>query len=420
MFVTAYMTRGMQLLLGSSKRAMIERAEETGAENDAIPLTNLQSPIDASRATSATAAGRPFAGLAPAVALTQTLPLPQRAQDPSQVRGTGGPPVASPDLQDLGRPSTPRQVSLPLTRSQRWAAIVGNRFDTLIYTSLFLFVGIPVYYVTGYAMPAHLTCSILSYFAALSLPAPWRKVFHPVLVSSLITVLGVWILGLIRGDSLDQVLAVYQTKTKYLQLWEGTKGLPAPGAGDIFASVLDASIVALALPMFQYRKELMQHFFAIVIPNTILSIATLFGYPPLCYAIGISASRSLAFGARSLTLALARPAVSNLGGDLNTVAAIAIMSGILGALLGSRLLRYFKISEGRMIPLRVQKSYDDYVTRGVTLGANSSAIATATLLQIDPRAAALSCLSMSLFGIITVALTSIPPVVVAVRSLVQL
>ena len=60
------------------------------------------------------------------------------------------------------------------------------------------------------------------------------------------------------------------------------------------------------------------------------------------------------------------------------------------------------------------------MTRGVTLGANSSAIATALLLATDPRAAALSSLSMGLFGTATVALTSIPPVVQVVSSLVGL
>ena len=63
---------------------------------------------------------------------------------------------------------------------------------------------------------------------------------------------------------------------------------------------------------------------------------------------------------------------------------------------------------------------DDYVTRGVTLGGNSSAIATAVFLVSDPRAAALSSLSMSLFGIITLALTSVPVIVKAIDSLVDL
>lgn len=63
---------------------------------------------------------------------------------------------------------------------------------------------------------------------------------------------------------------------------------------------------------------------------------------------------------------------------------------------------------------------DDYVTRGITLGINSSAIATALLLKTDPRAAALSCLSMILFGTVTVVFTSIPPVAEAIRSFVGL
>lgn len=61
---------------------------------------------------------------------------------------------------------------------------------------------------------------------------------------------------------------------------------------------------------------------------------------------------------------------------------------------------------------------DDYVTRGVALGGNSSAIATALLLVSDPRAAALSSLSMSLFGTVMVALTSVPPIVRVVLTLV--
>lgn len=63
---------------------------------------------------------------------------------------------------------------------------------------------------------------------------------------------------------------------------------------------------------------------------------------------------------------------------------------------------------------------DDYVTRGVTLGCNGSAIATALLLGSDPRAAALSSLSMGLFGTVVVGATSVPAVVGVVRGLVGL
>ena len=339
--------------------------------------------------------------------LANDLTTPQRAQDPTRIRGTGGPPETD-AREEILRPATHAQTPLPLTRPQRWAAFINSNFERITWTTLFGFVGLPVYYATGYAMLAQLTLNTLAYLSAMALPPTWRRFLHPVLVSAAITVLGIYILGALRGDSLDDVLHAYKTGTSYLKLWHGEKHVVLPGAGDIFGSVLDASIVALALPMFQYRHELQRHFFAIVIPNVALSVASLFGYPALCYAIGISSKRSLAFAARSLTLALATPAVQNLGGDTNTVAAIAIMSGILGVLVGQRMLEWLKIPE------------DDYVTRGITLGANSSAIATALLLVSDPRAAALSSLSMSLFGIITLALTSVPPLVGAINSMVGL
>lgn len=60
---------------------------------------------------------------------------------------------------------------------------------------------------------------------------------------------------------------------------------------------------------------------------------------------------------------------------------------------------------------------DDYITRGVTLGGNSSALATALLLVTDPRAAAFSSLALGLFGTITVAFSSISPIVRVVQQL---
>jgi putative effector of murein hydrolase len=229
---------------------------------------------------------------------------------------------------------------------------MSDRLDLALYLVIFFFIGVPLYYITGYAMPVHLSLNILCYFLAMSIPPAWRQYLHPVLVSSALTVLGAWALAAARGDSLDASLRSYKTGSKYLQLWRWHDGpLTLPGAGDVFGSVLDASIVALALPMYQYRRELNQHFLAIIIPNILISIASLFSYPYICYAVGIGGERSLAFAARSLTLALATPATENLGGDVHTVAALAIMSGIMGVLVGQKMLALLKIPEGRLMTL---------------------------------------------------------------------
>ncbi|ETS85163.1 hypothetical protein PFICI_03188 [Pestalotiopsis fici W106-1] len=400
MVATAYMTRAIQLVLGTSKRAMTERAEELGPRGDEIPMSAIPASEDEQHAASALSPAPSSLDLSP--------PSPAVAsQATSQIRLHAPGDVTPSEESGQATPvNLPPQAPLPLPRAEVWALRIVRHLDLLTYSILFLFVGLPVYYAVGYGMPMHLSFGVLMYFGATALPPSWRQYLHPVLVSSLFTVLGIWVLGLAMGHSLETTLTEYRTGAKYLELWNGSHELP--GAGDILSSVLDASIVALALPMYQYRRELRQHFFAIVTPNILVSIASLFAYPYICYAIGITAERSLAFAARSLTLALATPAVVNLGGDTYTIAAIAIASGIIGALVGQQMLAWMKIPE------------DDYVTRGVTLGANSSAIATAMLLRTDPRAAALSSLSMGLFGTITVLFTSIPPIANAIRSLVGL
>lgn len=339
--VTAYIARGLQLILGSSKRAITERAEEMGSENDAIPLAD-SSGRQGTETTSVT----DLPSLEGTGDQVDDIAVPQRTRGRSLAGSSAVPPENDTPSRDVQHTRQISQTPLPLTRPQRWAAFMSARLEQIIYSILFLFVGIPIYYATGYAMPAHLTFNVLAYFAALAVPPGWKQFLHPVLVSSAITIPGIWILGLIRGDALFDILDAYKTNTNYLSLWHGEKHLRKPGAGDVFSSVLDASIVALALPMYTYRLELKRHFFAIVIPNLAISVGSLFGYPALCYAIGISSKRSLSFAARSLTLALATPAVRNLGGDLNTGAALAIMSGIFGVLVGPRVLKWLRIPQG--------------------------------------------------------------------------
>ncbi|CAG7565850.1 unnamed protein product [Fusarium equiseti] len=414
MALAAWITRTLQLTLGASRRSKSQRAEELGRQPPGIPIGEIQTP-GVSRRTSVSRAGSqvPLVSVS-APSSEPASAAPSRPQTPPQLRlqehhyANGNAPENA--VEALNPSTVLTQIPLPPPKAELWAARISANIDVATFVGLFFFVGIPLYYSTGYAMPIHLAINVLAWFGAMAIPSKWKQYLHPVLVSSLTTVLVVWALAAIRADSLTSTLCAYRTGEKYIELWRNAtqKQDLLPGAGDVFGTLLDASIVALALPMFQYRRELRTHFVSIVVPNIAISIGSLLAYPPLCCACGISAARSLAFASRSLTLALAVPATVNLGGDVNTAAALAIISGILGAVLGARILRWLRVPE------------DDYVTRGVTLGVNSSAIATSVLLRTDPRAAALSSLSMSLFGTITVLFTSIPPAAAFVRGLVGL
>ena len=107
---TAYFTRGLQLLLGSSKRAVIERAEEMGSEEDDIPLTQLSRNTQIPEASSTI-------DLALQSMQNQDITLPSRAQDPSQVRGTGGPPQSEPPKTNPRPPPPPPKTTHPAIRT---------------------------------------------------------------------------------------------------------------------------------------------------------------------------------------------------------------------------------------------------------------------------------------------------------------
>ncbi|KAK5995520.1 hypothetical protein PT974_03929 [Cladobotryum mycophilum] len=410
--VSSYLARALSLFLGSSKTAQVQRAEELGEALGVIPMANSISLNEKSRIDSVSPSVHSTGPSWPSFSDKES--SPGSPQEPPQLKvqirhhSQYESQVSSPETPSI-RPDYPSQIPPPQPRSERWAAFLETHSSLTIYLTVFLFVGLPVYYVNGYAMPAQLTINTIAFLLAMVVPATWRQFLHPVVVSSLITVLAIWGLAEIRGDNLNTALREYKNGSNYLKYWEDpNRPHQLPGAGDLLSSILDASIVCLALPMFQYRRELKEHFVSIIVPDVVVSVATLFAYPPLCRAIGLGAQRSLALASRSLTLAMAIPATQNLGGDVNTVAPVTLVSGITGALVGQRILNWLRVPES------------DYVARGVSLGISSSAIATASLLKTDPRAAALSSLSMILFGFVTVLLTSIPPVVAIIRSLVGL
>ncbi|KAF2758017.1 hypothetical protein EJ05DRAFT_538274 [Pseudovirgaria hyperparasitica] len=280
--------------------------------------------------------------------------------------------------------------------------VKGWEVHTWAYLFFFVFIGIPIYYATGYTMPIFLSLTVLCFLMANAVPKKIQRVAHPVLVTALLVVLLSWVILLTKQRSLQDGLRDYKTNTSYIRYFRGEKGLPLPGAGDILSSMLDASIVALAMPMYQYRRELWYFFVAIFIPNLALALPSLFIYPIVCHAIGLSPARALAFAPRSVPLSLAQVSARNLGADMNAISPIVVVGGISGPIFGPTLLWLLRIPQG------------------VVLGANSSAIAVAMLLDKDKRAAALASLSMSIYGILFVVLTVIPPLVAYVRGLVGL
>ena len=304
---------------------------------------------------------------------------------------------------------------------------VSKYIDWILYTTLFI-ISLPFYYISTIHtfLPYHLGVTVIAYYIALLIPQHYpqtKKFAHPILVSTAIILFVCFIGSLIyhhNPKGFLEDLKFYKTGKNYLNLFNNktmndnsksttpptddfTSTPQWPGCGDFLSSLMDVLIVALSLPMFTHRRDFIKNFW-ILMPTILISVAaTFFIYPIFCHTIGIQAERSIGFIGRSVTLALGTPLINALGGSVSLMAVCTILSGIIGVLINEPL---FKV-------LRVAKQ--DYLTRGVTLGINCGAIATAHLLNVDPRAASMSSLSFSVFGTVMVIMAAIG----AIRDLIH-
>lgn len=274
------------------------------------------------------------------------------------------------------------------------------------------------YYFQWYIMPFHFFTAVCMFMivtdSAYIVNRPKLKRFaHPVICSVALTWIVMLISVMIKHRKVVYFLRElkdYKIGRNYLRLFDNDQfgHHQWPGAGDVFSSCMDVSIVGLSLPMYTYRKDLKKHFFSMVPPILIFTAASLLLYPVICYHIGISSSRSIGFAGRSVTLALGTPMIANLDGDQTVMAVTTVMSGVIGALTGGRMFDFIRVPE------------EDYVTRGLALGCNCGAIATAYLLGVDRRAAAISSLSFVFYGALMVILSAIGPIKQFVHQLVGL
>lgn len=314
--------------------------------------------------------------------------------------------------------------------SKKVAVFITRYIDWILYFTLFV-VSLPFYYIRTFHtfLPYHLGITILAYFIALLIPANWpklKKIAHPILILTAEILFVCFIGSLIyhggKPKGFIDDLKYYKTGKTYLNLFsqqalydkgkQNTHPITStpqfPGCGDILSSLMDISIVSLSLPMFTHRKDFIRNFWVLVPPLLVSIALTFLCYPVFCYHIGIQNERAIGFIGRSVTLALGTPLIGSLGGSVSLMAVCTILSGIGGVLIGDTVFNLLRIPA------------DDYVTRGVSLGINCGAIATAHLLNENPRAASMSSLSFSIFGTIMIILAAIGPIRDFIRSEVGL
>ena len=154
--------------------------------------------------------------------------------------------------------------------------------------------------------------------------------------------------------------------------------------------LLTPATVCLALPLYEQLKVLRKNLPAILIgvfAGTVTSLAVLLG---MCYLFSLDRQISVSLLPKSITTAFGSVLSRQNGGIEALTTTVIIVTGIIGALVGSTLCKIFRIK--------------DPIAQGVAFGTASHVVGTSRANELGALTGAVSSLSLACAGIMTAVL----------------
>jgi predicted murein hydrolase (TIGR00659 family) len=153
-------------------------------------------------------------------------------------------------------------------------------------------------------------------------------------------------------------------------------------------SLLGPATVAFAVPIYQRRALIRQHWPVLVIGVFVGSATAMLTAWALASLLGVSGTLRLSLLPRSMSTPFAMAVSGDIGGVPNLTAVFVIVTGLFGAAVGEVLLTY--------LPIR------SALARGALFGMGAHVAGTAKAYEIGTEEGAIAGLVMVLVGIVNV------------------
>jgi len=163
--------------------------------------------------------------------------------------------------------------------------------------------------------------------------------------------------------------------------------------GDVFSYLLGPATVALGVPMFKQGVKLkgsLRRLLLVVLAGSIVGMVTAGAVAAL---FGASHQMVMSAVPKSVTTPIAIQVSKDLHGDPTITAAMVLLSGLLGSMIGPGVLRLAHILHDHAV--------------GSAIGTSSHAIGTATLIRRSEVQGSISSLAMAMAGVITCVLATL-------------
>lgn len=157
--------------------------------------------------------------------------------------------------------------------------------------------------------------------------------------------------------------------------------------------LLGPATVVLAIPLVQSIDVMRSRLAPLIISLLLGSVVSLLLGPWIVYAFGGPRLLGLSMAPKALTTPIAIGVAHSIGGDAGLCAVLAILSGVLVAVVIDPLLKFVRITDAASI--------------GLSAGASGSGIGAAHVIPTHPTSAAFAGVAIGLNGLITAILAPV-------------
>jgi putative effector of murein hydrolase len=169
-------------------------------------------------------------------------------------------------------------------------------------------------------------------------------------------------------------------------LWLSGVSYPQYFSGAQFIHfLLGPAVVALALPLWQRRAELKRQFSRVLLAGLLGGMASALSAYALALMLGLPSDLAWSLIPKSVTAPVAMGLAESIGGIPELAAIFAVLSGLIGALLGRAIFT----------AMRLGQNATDWRRRGFALGTVSHGIGAARALQVNADAGAYAGLALA-------------------------
>jgi predicted murein hydrolase (TIGR00659 family) len=146
--------------------------------------------------------------------------------------------------------------------------------------------------------------------------------------------------------------------------------------------LLGPATVALAVPLYRQLHRVRRSLLAVVVAVISGALTAIVSAVGIAWALGASRETLLSIAPKSVTTPVAMAIADKVGGLPTLTAPLVILTGIIGAMAGTTVLKVLRIGDWR--------------AGGLAIGVASHGIGTARAFQVDETAGTFSGLAMGL------------------------